>query len=56
MGAKVSAVQKIQQKRTYFDYISPDCDLDHDDSKVTVSYDTLAHDDTSSYQVWQEKV
>ena len=38
------------------DYMSPHCDLELEDSKPPPLRDTLAHDDTSSYQVWLHKV
>ena len=38
------------------DYISPHCDPELEDSKPLFLYDTLAHDDASQYQVWQQKV
>ena len=39
-----------------FDYMSPHCDLELEDSKPTFLHDTLAHDDTSPDQVWLQKV
>ena len=39
-----------------FDYMSPHCDLDPEDSKLIFSQDTLACDDVSPYQVWLQKV
>ena len=38
------------------DYLSPHCDLDHEDSEPIFLQDTLAHDEASSYQVWLQKV
>ena len=38
---------------SYFDHMSPCCDLDLEDSKQLFSpHDTLGHDDTPPYQVW----
>ena len=39
-----------------FDYMSPQCDLELEDSKLIFLHDTLAHDDASLYQVWLQKV
>ena len=39
-----------------FDYVSPHCDPELEDSKVILLHDTLAHDDASPYQVWLQKV
>ena len=38
------------------DYMSPQCDLDLEDSKPVFLHDTLAHDYASPYQVWLQKV
>ena len=32
--------------------MSPQCDLDLEDSKPIFLHDTLAHDEASPYQVW----
>ena len=47
LDAKEPTVQKIQKKRSYFDYVSPCSDLDLEDSKEIFLYDTVAHGDVS---------
>ena len=37
-------------------YFNPHCDLDLENSKPIFSYDTLAHDAASPYQVWLQSV
>ena len=56
--AKRSAVQKIyrEKKLSYFDHMSPCCDLDLENSKQIVLHETPAHDDTSQYQVCKQNV
>ena len=39
-----------------FDYKSPECDPEFEDSKPIFLHDTLAHDIASPYQVWSQKV
>ena len=39
-----------------FDYISPHCDPELEDSKPIFLHDTLAHDVASPYQVWLQEV
>ena len=39
-----------------FDQMSPHCDLHLEDSKPIFLHDTLAHDISSPYQVWLQKV
>ena len=39
-----------------FDYRSPHCDPELEDSKLIFLHDTLAYDDASPYQVWLQKV
>ena len=43
-------------KTVITDYISPHYDLELEDSKPIFLHDTLAHDGTSPYQVWLQKV
>ena len=38
------------------DYISPHYDLEFEDGTPIFSNDNLAHDDTSPYQVWLQKM
>ena len=38
-----------------FDYMSPPCDSELEDSKPSYLHDNLAHDDASQYQVWLRK-
>ena len=38
------------------DYMSPQCDLDLEDSEIIFLHDTLVHDDASPYQVWLQRV
>ena len=39
-----------------FDYMSPHCGPDLEDSKPIFLHGTLANDDASPYQVWLQKV
>ena len=48
---KGSAVQKTYRK-SYFDYMILQCDLDLADRKSIFFEDNLAHDDASPYPVW----
>ena len=45
------AVQKIYQKESYFDQMSPNCDLDLEDSKQFFVHDTSTHDAAPSHLV-----
>ena len=55
-GCKKSRlVQYIWEKQTY-SVMSPHCDLELEDDVPMFSHDSFAHDDTSSYQVWLQKV
>ena len=51
---------KVQEiwKKVIFEDLSPHCDLDLnlEDRNPTFSYDTLGHDNASSYQVWLHTV
>ena len=38
-----------------FAHMSPQCDLNLEDSKPVFLHDTLAHDDASPYKVWSQK-
>ena len=51
ISSSVNVVEKV-----IFDYVSPHCDLELEDSKPIFLQDTLAHGDPSSYQVWLQKV
>ena len=54
--AKRSAVQQISVETVIFDQMSPNCDPELEDSKPIFLHDTLAHDISSPYQVWLQKV
>ena len=45
---------RLEQKLSYFDYISPHCDLDIEDSEPIFLLDTLACDAALPYQVWHQ--
>lgn len=49
-------VRNKTKKQSYFDYRSPNCDFDLEDSKTIFLRDSLAHDDAASYQVWLQNV
>ena len=49
--AKGSTVQQTGKKWSNFDYLSPECDLDLEDSKPIFSPDSTAESDASPYQV-----
>ena len=53
---KGSAIQKIQQKLSYFDHKSRCCDLDLEHNKQFFLHDTPAHYNASQYPVWQQNV
>ena len=48
--------KKKKKKTPHFDYISPRCDLDLEDSQPIFRHYTPAHDNTPPYQVWLQKV
>ena len=52
---KISSLADIV-KTVIFDYMSPHCDPELEDSKPISLHDTLAHDVPSPYQVWLQKV
>ena len=52
---QTSSLQDIL-KRSYFDYISPRCDLDIEGSEPVFPHDTSPHDNTPPYQVWLKMV
>ena len=41
-------------RKSYFDLMSPCCDLDLEDRKNFFLHDTLAHDAASPYQIWSQ--
>ena len=49
-------MKKIQQEQSYFDYISPRCDLNHEDCEPVFLHDIPAYDSTPPYQVWFKTV
>ena len=55
-GCKTISSSVDMVEMVTFDYISPKCDLDLEDSKPIFLHDILAHDDASQYQVWSQKV
>ena len=42
-------------EKSYFDHISPRCDLDIEDSQPISLHDTPPRDNIPSYQVWYKK-
>ena len=44
------------KKQSHFDYISPHCDLDVEDSEPIFLQDTSPDDNTPPYQVWLKKI
>ena len=50
--AKGSAAPKKYIKKSYFDYIIFDCDLELGDGKPILLKDNLAHNYASPYQAW----
>ena len=48
--------RRYSKKQSYFDYISPCCDLDIEKSNQFFLFDTLPHDNTPQYQVWLKTV
>ena len=46
----------MQQKQLYFDYISPRCGLDIENSEPFFLRDTLVYDAAYPYQVWRQNV
>ena len=55
-GCKKISSSADMVETVMFDYMSPQCDLDLEDSKPISLYNTLVHDDPSPYQVWLQKV
>ena len=51
ISSSVDMVEKV-----VFDYMSPHCDPELEDSKPIFLHDTLAHDDASPYQVWLQRI
>ena len=55
-GCKKISSSADMVETVMFDYMSPQCDLDLEDSKPIFLHDTLAHDVASPYLVWLQKV
>ena len=51
---QTSSLEDMVQTIIYFDYISPCCDLDIEDSEPIFLHDTSPHDYTPPYQVSQK--
>ena len=52
---KISSSVDIAETVTY-DYMSPHCSLELEDSKPILLLDTVAHNGASQYQVWLQTV
>ena len=51
-GGKTISSSVDMVETVIFDYMSPPCDLELENSKPIFLYDTLAYYDASPYQVW----
>ena len=55
-GCKWKSSLEATVESLYFDYLSPHCDLDIEDSEATFLHDIPSHDNTPPYQVWLKMV
>ena len=50
-GCKSTSSLEDKVKSSYFDYVSPHCDLDNEESEPIFLQDTSPHNNTAQYQV-----
>ena len=52
---QTSSLEEIAKKQSYFDYVSPRCDLDIEDNEPIFLHDTSPYDNTPTYRVRLKK-
>ena len=53
--AQGSPVQQIWSKTSYFDYITPHCHYDLENSTAIFLHNSMSHSDVPPYRVWLQK-